>query len=612
MASSSGPGGYAIARDEASSYIVPECRHVQPTGGEGNECTCRVPCDMFDDDDDEINDIDDDIDIDIASTTFVRYVDGMPYLPLLYANIDDENTILDVASIILSYRHDDDGNNNWGGRYNNGRRGSRLGCRRNRRRNRRRRGRDDDGGEEPPPRDDDDDDGDGGGDGGRGRVTRITGGLTNALFRVDWTTSTSSSSSSSGMSVLVRIFGCDGCIDRDDETHTLALLCRGRRDGCDDDYGHGDGGGGEGGMMMGNAVITTTAKTTTPTMNNTTTNTARYYYLRDMLGPLGRFGNGRVERYAYNTRVACPNRDFGNVMFHRELARQMAHFHYGFLSTLTASSDDAAVARVVNDDDDGYGGGRGRAGTAMTRGGGGTGTELAPSLWSVLHSWIRDLSDKLSGDEFRNDASLAEIFRVAIASDDDVVDVVDGRCDGSSTTTTMSTAPDDDVVVVISYLHDELSWLRRTVETYFPNAKVAFCHNDVNAANVLLHTSVDDNIDGTSSSSSSSSSSSPSLSSSRASSRYDATTVCMIDYEYSSYNYASFDVANFMCEHCGGNDDGMPNYDMLPSEGRLASFLDEYVRARDGILTSMGEGARCGRRRRYCPGHFVRRVRLRD
>jgi thiamine kinase-like enzyme len=124
-------------------------------------------------------------------------------------------------------------------------------------------------------------------------------------------------------------------------------------------------------------------------------------------------------------------------------------------------------------------------------------------------------------------------------------------------------------------LYDDLTWLKNAVRTRFPNAPIVFCHNDVNAANILLNVNIIDNEESKGGESSSSTT-------------YDRESVCIIDYEYGSTNYAMYDVANFVCEHCGGNDNGIPNYDLLPSSERMVNFLQEYVCQRDEILEMRG------------------------
>lgn len=52
-----------------------------------------------------------------------------------------------------------------------------------------------------------------------------------------------------------------------------------------------------------------------------------------------------------------------------------------------------------------------------------------------------------------------------------------------------------------------------------PNFPVVFCHNDVQALNILFNGSKD--------------------------------KVYFIDFEYASYNYRGWDIGNHMCEYCG-------------------------------------------------------------
>jgi thiamine kinase-like enzyme len=146
--------------------------------------------------------------------------------------------------------------------------------------------------------------------------------------------------------------------------------------------------------------------------------------------------------------------------------------------------------------------------------------------------------------------------------------------------------------IIISYLLEEVAWLKNRVEMEFPNAAVVFCHNDVNAANVLLHTSMDDHDSNNNNDDDSSSNNNnntddddaPADDGTTASSIYNKRTVCIIDYEYGSMNYAMYDIANFICEHCGGNDTGSPKYELLPSYERQRLLICEYIRERDKIL----------------------------
>jgi ethanolamine kinase len=83
------------------------------------------------------------------------------------------------------------------------------------------------------------------------------------------------------------------------------------------------------------------------------------------------------------------------------------------------------------------------------------------------------------------------------------------------------------------------------------DAAIAFCHNDLLAANILVADNDND----------------------------DDRSVQLIDFEYGSINYVAFDIANHFNEYAGGTDDGVPQYDRLPSEAQQLAFLTEYGKA---------------------------------
>ena len=91
----------------------------------------------------------------------------------------------------------------------------------------------------------------------------------------------------------------------------------------------------------------------------------------------------------------------------------------------------------------------------------------------------------------------------------------------------------------------ELSWLRTDIVP--TNAKTAFCHNDVLAANVLLD-ETNNNLH-------------------------------LIDFEYGGVNYIGFDIANHWNEFAGGTDvaSGIPNYEWLPTPEEQRSFVQNYL-----------------------------------
>ena len=114
----------------------------------------------------------------------------------------------------------------------------------------------------------------------------------------------------------------------------------------------------------------------------------------------------------------------------------------------------------------------------------------------------------------------------------------------------------------------ETCLLQDYIAEHHPNAPISFCHNDINAANILINVCLDDYDNG------------------GGGSCYDRNNVAIIDYEYGAINYAMYDVANFICEHCGGNDNGIPNYELLPSMEVQLRLIQEYISERDRILNT--------------------------
>jgi ethanolamine kinase len=93
-------------------------------------------------------------------------------------------------------------------------------------------------------------------------------------------------------------------------------------------------------------------------------------------------------------------------------------------------------------------------------------------------------------------------------------------------------------------VQQELQWLR---DTQIPSdAPVVFCHNDLLAANILLHEP-----DG---------------------------SIQLIDFEYGGINYLTFDIANHFNEYAGGPPhDPFPNYEWLPSPAQREEFVRTYL-----------------------------------
>jgi ethanolamine kinase len=293
------------------------------------------------------------------------------------------------------------------------------------------------------------------------KITRISGGLTNALFKIDFPNT----------SVLVRIFGAEGMIDRDLETATFARLCGTPHDG----------------RPNPNGVDKSSRKVVHPDL--------------DMIG---RFANGRIESWIPNMKQSTISDFDSNLM--GGLARALARLHYGFE---VPSYLYKAECRDVN----------GRKERIRV---------LRPNLWEVIYSWINELEESLTQEKF--DADLLQLFCEATL----------GRTGCSKEEITTN-------------LQKETQWLQSTVQKTHPDATVAFTHNDLCTANILLDQSQD-------------------------------ADPCIIDYEYGSINYTMYDVANFFCELCGGNDNGIPNTELFPTMERQKQFLKEYVTERKEIV----------------------------
>jgi ethanolamine kinase len=94
----------------------------------------------------------------------------------------------------------------------------------------------------------------------------------------------------------------------------------------------------------------------------------------------------------------------------------------------------------------------------------------------------------------------------------------------------------------LSDLPAQLEWLQREVVP--TDAQIAFCHNDLLAANILTG---------------------------------GASDIQLIDFEYGCINYVAFDIANHFNEYAGGTDNGVPQYDWLPTEQQQKGFIQEYL-----------------------------------
>lgn len=94
-------------------------------------------------------------------------------------------------------------------------------------------------------------------------------------------------------------------------------------------------------------------------------------------------------------------------------------------------------------------------------------------------------------------------------------------------------------------LEREIASLRKVLCALAP-ADIVFAHNDLLAGNILR-------------------------------SNADPTSVRLIDYEYSGYNYRAFDIGNFFCECMGGTTDGHVDRSRYPTTAQRERFCRAYL-----------------------------------
>lgn len=386
-------------------------------------------------------------------------------------------------------------------------------------------------------------------------VSRICGGLTNALYKIDFpkttaTTNTTnitltSTASSDSLSVLIRIFGGDGMIDRDVECATFARLCS----GSSSLYATNNN----------NNNDVDTPQSPVHNINNVNnpkcqyTKKAKVSVVHPHLDMIGRFANGRIETFLenripstlYDYHVGTDNNSNGEELM-KEVAKCVARLHYGFKIPHyylekpgnSSSSNKDEVTTVDGDEDR----------TKIEE-------ECAvlpptPGLWNVLSLWIAELDDALSNSDGFNEIDdwLVLIHRAVF----------------DNTNTTLDTMSKNDI---ISNLRREAAWLQTTVQTLCPDAAVAFTHNDLCMANILLDGNHQRQNNTTSTT----------TAATTATKKNNNKDPCIIDYEYGSVNYTMYDIANFFCELCGGNENGIPDLTLYPTVERQELFLREYL-----------------------------------
>ena len=103
---------------------------------------------------------------------------------------------------------------------------------------------------------------------------------------------------------------------------------------------------------------------------------------------------------------------------------------------------------------------------------------------------------------------------------------------------------------------DETTWYLGILEKLSPHLMTAFCHNDVNMNNILIPK--DANMEDVS-----------------------ASTCMLIDYEYSGYNFAAFDFANYFCEmqydwSIKSEPYFVYNDDWFPKDSKIIDMIEFY------------------------------------
>ena len=118
----------------------------------------------------------------------------------------------------------------------------------------------------------------------------------------------------------------------------------------------------------------------------------------------------------------------------------------------------------------------------------------------------------------------------------------------------------------ITELKSEIEFIREKLPNLLKN--IVFCHNDVHGGNILL------------------SNDSPDPGSLLKS---ETPKLCIIDFEFASYNPRGFDLANHFAEYIYNYDAESPPLtepDKLPSENQMIDFLKAYIETQQPNLDS--------------------------
>lgn len=99
---------------------------------------------------------------------------------------------------------------------------------------------------------------------------------------------------------------------------------------------------------------------------------------------------------------------------------------------------------------------------------------------------------------------------------------------------------------LISFIESQLLEIKNQIESLNDTCPIAFCHNDLLAPNIILHP--------------------------------NQKSVGLIDFEYASYNYIAFDIANHFCEWAGFDCDYQH---LMPTEKEQFEWINLYLKYND-------------------------------
>lgn len=139
--------------------------------------------------------------------------------------------------------------------------------------------------------------------------------------------------------------------------------------------------------------------------------------------------------------------------------------------------------------------------------------------------------------------------------------------------------------LLVQRIRPELQWLHQLVVQNVNESEgtdaIVFCHNDLLAANILVHDDDDEDDDGVENGSNGPSHTATTTQTPETNNNL---SIQLIDFEYGGVNYRAFDIANHFNEYAGGPPDCCtPDYTNLPSIPHQRAFIRTYLEAAQRI-----------------------------